>query len=448
MVDLLNLARMTVASAPGTGGSVAMSAAVPGYLTFDLAGAVDGRTYRYGIRDGVNREISSGVYTASTKTLTRSVLWSTNSNAAINATINAVVAGVVAMEDIKTYYSGDNIPLNGDHSVSQQNFNTAVTGITNTLAYITDQWALANGGACVVSGARVNTSPPNGFRNYLQTTITTIDSSIAAADSLAILQFIEGFRTCKLGYGAAGALNSVWGFWARCSMTGTFSFALRNINNDRTYFKTFTIVAANTWEFKSFSIPGDITGTWNRDNSVGLCCIWSLMAGSNFQGTDAIWQAGNKWTTSAQTNFAGTISATFDVTGLCGFAGTRLITSDESLLLQRPFEPELLSCMRYWEASYDYGTAPGSIVTPGIHSSIYNATYTGGANGPKFKVQKRVPPTMTGYTASAGTLGSWLSAAGASAVTFQSVGVNGVRYTTLASENTWQEGHWVANSRL
>lgn len=107
---LLDLARMTVASAPGVG-PVTLSIAAPGFLTLDQAGAIDGRTYRYGIRDGNAREVSQGVYTAATKTLTRTVLKSTNNDAPINATIAAIVSGVVSAADIHGYTYSDTAPL-------------------------------------------------------------------------------------------------------------------------------------------------------------------------------------------------------------------------------------------------------------------------------------------------------------------------------------------------
>lgn len=107
---LLDLARMTVASAPGLG-PVALGVAVPSFLTLDQAGAIDGRTYRYGIRDGNAREVSQGVYTAATKTLARTVLKSTNSDSPINATAAAIVSGVVSAADIHGYTYSDTAPL-------------------------------------------------------------------------------------------------------------------------------------------------------------------------------------------------------------------------------------------------------------------------------------------------------------------------------------------------
>lgn len=80
---------MTTATT-GTG-AITLGSAVSGYLTFALAGVSDGDTVSYGIKDGSNSEVGTGVYTASGTTLTRSVTKSTNSDAAISLSGTAEV---------------------------------------------------------------------------------------------------------------------------------------------------------------------------------------------------------------------------------------------------------------------------------------------------------------------------------------------------------------------
>ena len=99
MAKLYNLARMTTATT-GTG-TITLGSAVTSFLTFAQAGVADGETVTYAIEDGGNREIGRGVYTASGTTLTRSVLRSTNSNAAIALSGGAHVFITAAAEDIQ-----------------------------------------------------------------------------------------------------------------------------------------------------------------------------------------------------------------------------------------------------------------------------------------------------------------------------------------------------------
>lgn len=97
MAILANLARMSTATT-GTG-TITLGSAVSGFLSFASAGVTDGQTITYAIRDGASSEIGRGVYTASGTTLTRSVLKSTNSGAAISLSGTAQVFITPSAED-------------------------------------------------------------------------------------------------------------------------------------------------------------------------------------------------------------------------------------------------------------------------------------------------------------------------------------------------------------
>lgn len=98
MTKHYDLARMTTATT-GTG-TITLGAAASGFLSFAAAGASDGDTVTYAIQDGANSEIGYGVYTAAGTTLTRTVLKSTNANAAISLSGSAQVFITVAAEDL------------------------------------------------------------------------------------------------------------------------------------------------------------------------------------------------------------------------------------------------------------------------------------------------------------------------------------------------------------
>ena len=98
MSKLLNLARMSTATT-GTG-TITLGTAIAGFLTFAQAGALDGDTIAYAISDGSSGEIGYGVYTASGTLLTRNVINSTNSNAAISLSGTAQVFSSPASSDL------------------------------------------------------------------------------------------------------------------------------------------------------------------------------------------------------------------------------------------------------------------------------------------------------------------------------------------------------------
>lgn len=114
IVKLYNLAKMTTATV-GTG-TLTLGSAVSGFLSFASAGVQNGDTVTYAIADGANSEIGRGVYTAAGTTLTRTVLKSTNSDAAISLSGAAQVFITAAAED----FAGRSLwnpPLSTDFSV-------------------------------------------------------------------------------------------------------------------------------------------------------------------------------------------------------------------------------------------------------------------------------------------------------------------------------------------
>lgn len=89
MAKLYNLARMTTATT-GTG-TITLAVAVAGYLTFATAGVANAEVVTYAIKDGANSEIGTGTYTSAGLTLTRTVIKSTNADAAISLSGSAEV---------------------------------------------------------------------------------------------------------------------------------------------------------------------------------------------------------------------------------------------------------------------------------------------------------------------------------------------------------------------
>jgi len=98
MVTLANRAKMTT---PTTGtGTITLGAASDGYQSFSAAGVTDGQSVRYVIEDGAAWEIGTGVYTDASTTLSRTVIESSNADAAINLTGSATVFISLAAGDI------------------------------------------------------------------------------------------------------------------------------------------------------------------------------------------------------------------------------------------------------------------------------------------------------------------------------------------------------------
>ena len=100
MVTLANRAKVATATT-GTG-TLTLGSAESGYQSFADAGVVDTDVVRYVIEDGTDWEIGTGTYTATGTTLSRTVLESSNADAALNLTGAAAVFVSAIASDIVT----------------------------------------------------------------------------------------------------------------------------------------------------------------------------------------------------------------------------------------------------------------------------------------------------------------------------------------------------------
>ena len=287
-------------------------------------------------------------------------------------------------------YGFRNRIINGDMRIDQRNNGAAVT-ITTGGGYIypVDRFGNFNNSGTNYTAEQVEDAPAG----FYQSTRLTFGSAISLTtqNEATFFQIIEGFNVADLGWGAAGAQAITVGMWVKASFTGTFSIGFCNDGGTRVYATTYTISAANTWEYKTFNIPGDTSGTWLKTNGAGLFVRWNIVAGSNFNVA-----SNNAWATrtgayNAADGIYGTkaigsatsISAgsTWQITGVQLEAGT-VATPFE----RRPYGTELALCQRYY-----VGANGNSYFTAG-----YDTNYTTiNSGGLSWNYQMRTTPTIT-----------------------------------------------------
>ena len=285
--------------------------------------------------------------------------------------------------------------INGDMRIDARN---AGASVTPTDAYTLDRWEIREDTDGAVSVQQVSEAP-NGFQKSLKVTVTTADSSLSATQRCLLDQRIEGFNTADLDWGTANAKTVTLSFWVRSSLTGTFGGSLINNANNRAYPYTYSISAANTWEYKTVTIAGDTSGTWETTTSAGIKVYFGLGAGSTYSGTAGAWAASEFYTATSAVSVIGTLNATWQITGVQLEAGS-VATPFE----RRSYGQELALCQRYYEKTYDLGSVPGTATTNGLQFCTI-ITSSGNINGSiVFRVSKRAAPTMTYYD-SAGTSG-------------------------------------------
>jgi hypothetical protein len=212
-------------------------------------------------------------------------------------------------------------------------------------SYTVDRWCQNNGGSAVITGVQSAVAPSN-FTNSLLVT-TTSGSSPSAGNLVDIFQPIEGYNVVDLGYGTSTAKTTTVSFWVRSSLTGTFCVAYGNAAFNRSYVTTYTINAANTFEYKTVTIPGDTSGTWLKTNGQGLNLYFDMGSGSNYNTTANAWATGFFTRVSGATSLSATTGATFYITGVQLEKGSQSTEFD-----WKPYTTELSLCQRYYQTMY------------------------------------------------------------------------------------------------
>jgi hypothetical protein len=241
--------------------------------------------------------------------------------------------------------------LNGDMRLDQRNVGAAVT---TDGAFPVDRFSVGKSNDGAYSAQR-STTAPAGFTNSLQFTTTTADSSLAAGQFQFVVQRVEGFNVADLGWGASGAQSVTLSFWVRSSLTGTFGGAIQNSGASRSYPFTYAISAANTWEQKSVTIPGDTSGTWLTNNGVGLSLVFGLGVGSTYSGTAGAWASADYQSATGAVSVIGTLNATWYITGVQLEVGT---FQTAPTFERVEYGAMLRACQRYFEKSFDTNQAP------------------------------------------------------------------------------------------
>ena len=158
------------------------------------------------------------------------------------------------------------------------------------------------------------------------------------------------FNISDLEYGSSSAKILTLSFWVKSSVTGTYCVSFGNSLDNRSRIVEYTINSANTWEYETITIPGDVSGTWEKRNLNGMNIFWCLGTGSTYQGTGNTWNSSLFFGTSNQTQWISNASATFFLTGIQLESGTVRTPFEH-----RNYNDELIRCKRYYE-TLGYGT--------------------------------------------------------------------------------------------
>jgi hypothetical protein len=256
------------------------------------------------------------------------------------------------------------LQINGGMEVSQLNGASGIAAPSGSNIFVTDQWVLnlqvSNGSIGAIQGNNVAGVP--GYSCALMVQANPPVTSIVGADHIIVQQAIEAWRCARLGFGTANAQPITLAFWVCADQTGTACVAIRNTSTNRSYVANFNVSASLTWEYKTVTIPGDTAGTWAAaSTSTGLYLSFCFLSGPTFQtATPGVWTATSAIASTGINSFFATVGFRVYLTGVVVLPG--LDAPHFARPPARPFDAELLLCKRYWQKSYDYATAIGTVV--------------------------------------------------------------------------------------
>ena len=270
-----------------------------------------------------------------------------NSDGTCDANLTAVSGGQLANRNMmvnggfqvaqRLSYEGSGYSQTGGEYIGIDMFRTRISGGNSdgTTSVLLQQTSTA----------------PVGFCKSLKLDVTTAYSSLSSGAYNTIVGEIEGYDIARTGFGAAGAKTLTLSFYVRSNLTGTFTGAVGNSSNNRSFAFNYTISSANTWERKTITIDGDTTGTWHKDSQMGLKIIWTLGVGTQYLTSTAnTWQAGEHMGTTSGQNILASTDNELYLTGVQLEVGS-VATEFE----HKSFNDEFKRCCRYYQKARQYG---------------------------------------------------------------------------------------------
>lgn len=291
--------------------------------------------------------------------------------------------------------------INGAFQVWQRgtSFAQAGTGGIRTA----DKWFYSQNTSGSISVSRGTSVPTIGAAGILfpysyQVSVTVADTGIISTDYAAIETRIEGQVWQKYAQ-----RDCVLEFWSYSPKAGTHSVAFSNAV-DRSYIIPYTQISANTWQLNQMVLPATPSGgTWNYTTGCGLQIIFTIAAGSSYQGTINNWNSNTLFAASGQVNCLDNTSNVFRLAGVRLSLGS--VVNNGLGASYPPFDVDLLRAMRYYQKSFAYATTPAQ--NTGVRAGAFfwpgTTTNPTAQTSPSltFSVPFRVAPTMTLYNPNA-----------------------------------------------
>lgn len=237
---------------------------------------------------------------------------------------------------------GSNFIVNGCGEV-QQRGPDSVTGVV-TGAFPVDCWYTGNSANLyAVNFTRVSGNYPlPSIQSSLKYTITSARTP-AASDYLMSEHFTES--------GVISALIAkefTLSFWVKSNKIGQRVCAIASPNLDYSYVATFSITAADTWEFKQIVISGGLPSniSWKNNTTPvrGFTLRFPMSVGATYETTTP-----NTWVNSNKFWATGTVDLAAQANNYLEFTGVKIELGNQATNYVVNVPEELLKCKRRFE---------------------------------------------------------------------------------------------------
>jgi hypothetical protein len=307
----------------------------------------------------------------------------------------AMLAAETPQEQFNLISAGRrNLIINGDMRIAQAGTSITTTGTGSYQAC--DRWRIqTNKNQTTHTLAQVEDAP-EGFNYSLKLTVG-VGATSAGTDFGRLYQRLEVQDVWQFGFNTSSPKPFTFSFWVKSSITGTYGGTF-SANGTGVYVFSYTVNAANVWEYKTITVNGIKTlGQDTEHNGIGFGVHFDLGEGpgrSHTEGVQPTVNSGSMGLTGGVKILA-TSGATWQITGVQLEAG-KVATPFE----HRSYGDELAKCQRYYEKIYLHDTYRLNGVAWSTESQNISLPFT---------VTKRVPPSISVPSIGQVFTGSWVT---------------------------------------
>ena len=331
--------------------------------------------------------------------------------------------------------SNRNLIINGAMQVAQRGTSSTVDGYGTVDRFKCDHGTVDEAPTQAQVDVTSGTEPyTKGFRKAFKITNGNQTSGAQAASVVRCRYCVEAQDMANSGWNYLSSSSSITlSFYIKSSIAQNFFCDLHTSDGTAQGFSFQTgSLSADTWTKITKTIPGNSNLTFNNDNGNGIFININGFMGTSFTTSGHTLDTWGAFTGSSRmpdntTTWYTTNNSTLEITGVQLEVGS--VATDFE---HRSFAQEFALCQRYFEKSFEIGTAPAQSVSEGVgYYLLHSEGNSLRSVNVHFKVPKRTDPTMTYFNPYAANANARLP--------FSSTDLAGIATNTLS--NYWFSFH-------